>query len=151
MRRLYRDEGRMIAWTRNWKEKRRDHWVSWVFHDSEHEDYCLLRSDAVKPSRKLSTFSYTWDANSWFLRNAGSFLAAHTVSQFWNKIIKLKLVLTQTYHINTCLVGPRRATENPGGRNPNPDITNSVALVRKRTIPTERQPLVCEVSANCCR
>jgi hypothetical protein len=27
---------------------------------------------------------------------------------------------------------------------------NSVALVRKRTIPTERPPLVCEVSANCC-
>jgi hypothetical protein len=28
---------------------------------------------------------------------------------------------------------------------------NSVALVRERTIPTERPPLVGEVSANCCR
>jgi hypothetical protein len=28
--------------------------------------------------------------------------------------------------------------------------TNSVALVRERTIPTERPPLVGEVSANCC-
>jgi hypothetical protein len=28
--------------------------------------------------------------------------------------------------------------------------TNSVALVRERTIPTERQPLVDEVSANFC-
>jgi hypothetical protein len=27
---------------------------------------------------------------------------------------------------------------------------NSVALVRKRTVPTERPPLVCEVSANFC-
>jgi hypothetical protein len=27
---------------------------------------------------------------------------------------------------------------------------NSVALVRERTIPTERPPLVCEVSANFC-
>jgi hypothetical protein len=29
-------------------------------------------------------------------------------------------------------------------------ITNSVALVRERTIPTEQQPLVGEVSANFC-
>jgi hypothetical protein len=28
--------------------------------------------------------------------------------------------------------------------------TNSVALVRERTIPTERPPRVCEVSANFC-
>jgi hypothetical protein len=30
-------------------------------------------------------------------------------------------------------------------------ITNSVALVRERTIPTERSPLVDEVSTNFCR
>jgi hypothetical protein len=29
--------------------------------------------------------------------------------------------------------------------------TNSMALGRKRTIPTDRPPLVCEVSANFCR
>jgi hypothetical protein len=33
---------------------------------------------------------------------------------------------------------------------PELDITNSVALVRERTIPTERPPLVGEVSANVC-
>jgi hypothetical protein len=31
------------------------------------------------------------------------------------------------------------------------ELTNSVALVRERTIPTERQPLVGKVSANFCR
>jgi hypothetical protein len=30
------------------------------------------------------------------------------------------------------------------------NVTNSVALVRERTIPTERSPLVGEVSANFC-
>jgi hypothetical protein len=29
-------------------------------------------------------------------------------------------------------------------------LTNPVALVREQTIPTERPPLVVEVSANCC-
>jgi hypothetical protein len=72
-----------------------------------------------------------WDANSWLLRNVGSSLAWHTLSQFWNKIIKLKPVLTETYHINTCLVGPRRAIANLGAEiQIQTKQTNSLALVR---------------------
>jgi hypothetical protein len=33
---------------------------------------------------------------------------------------------------------------------PKLDVTNSVALVRERTVPTERPPLVGEVSGNFC-
>jgi hypothetical protein len=36
----------------------------------------------------------------------------------------------------------------PGGKNINYFNNNSVALVRERTIVTERPPLVCEVTAN---
>jgi hypothetical protein len=38
--------------------------------------------------------------------------------------------------------------EGGTGKQTNKNKTNSVALVRKRTIPTERPPLVGEVSAN---
>jgi hypothetical protein len=47
---------------------------------------------------------------------------------------------------------PNNLVKQPKGMKPpgKPSRTNSVALVRERTIPTERPPLVGEVSANFC-
>jgi hypothetical protein len=49
-----------------------------------------------------------------------------------------------------CIEGSYGAVNISGCVVPNRRINNSVALVRKRTIPTERPPLVGEVSANVC-
>jgi hypothetical protein len=68
---------------------------------------------------------------------------------FLNKITYSKIILI-AMHINV-LIGLHLLIHSLLKTVLNALKTNSVAVVRKRTIPTERPPLVGEVSANLCR
>ena len=103
---------------------------AWMFHPNLHTRQSPTKSDIYQITHWYSWFSWWW---------------AHGCSKHvenWNEHIQkkklcIKLVIYKDY------------TRTHGQQNINKQ-TNYVALVRERTIPTERPPPVGEVNANFC-
>jgi hypothetical protein len=75
-------------------------------------------------------------------------------SRLWNSSSKVVRIETKTCHVDhlSCFDADADAAAAAAADddNNNNKTLNSVALVRKRTIPTERPPPVGEVSGNFC-
>jgi hypothetical protein len=115
---------------------------------------CIQRIDVsgerVASIKRLTHFSlayffYPDDGGDTFLRNVGSY-NIHTASRPWRQLSSINNL---TAYLNNNIKWTARQ-HVLSARKQRYVVTNSVVWVRERTIPTERPPLVGEVSANFC-